>query len=263
MQVIDLPAEQEDTYFTCLEEWSDEMREAGAHKEKWHSRMKDKGLRVKVALDDKGTICGMIQYAPIEHCFAEGKGLYYIYCVWVHGYPQGRGNQQKKGMGSALLRAAEEDTVALGGKGLVGWGMSIPVFMKAAWFRKHGYRRVDRVGIQELLWKPFTADAVAPRWIRPKKKVEGITGKVVVTSFKNGWCPAQNRVYERAKRAAAEFPDKVVFREIDTFNRQNYQEWGIADALYIDNKQIRTGPPPSYAKIKAGIAKRVKRIRNR
>jgi GNAT superfamily N-acetyltransferase len=262
MKTIDLTTGQEDTYFKCLEEWSDEMREAGAHKEKWFSRMKEKGLRVKVALDDTGTTCGMIHYAPIEHCFAEGRSLYFIYCVWVHGYPQGIGNRQKKGMGSALLRAAEEDVVALGGKGLVAWGMSIPVFMKAAWFRKHGYRRVDRIGIQELLWKPFAQDAVAPRWIRPRKKVKGIPGKVVVTSFRNGWCPAQNLVYERAKRAAAEFPDEVVFQEIDTFDRQDYQEWGIADALYIDKKQIRTGPPPSYERIKARIAKRVKRIRS-
>ncbi len=259
MKVVDLPKEKEHEYFNCLEGWSGELREAGDHKAKWHGLMKEKGLRVKVALDDKGTACGMIQYAPIEHCFAEGQGLYFIYCVWVHGYPQGIGNHQKKGMGSALLRAAEEDVAAIGGKGIVAWGMSLPVFMKAAWFRRHGYRRVDRIGIQELMWKPFTQDAIAPRWVRPKKKVEGIAGKVVVTSFMNGWCPAQNLVRERAKRAAAEFPEKVVFREIDTFSRQDYQEWGIADALYIDDRQIRTGPPPSYEAIKAGIAKRVKR----
>ena len=39
MKVIDLPVEQEKLYCTCLEEWSDEMREAGNHKEQWLQRM--------------------------------------------------------------------------------------------------------------------------------------------------------------------------------------------------------------------------------
>ena len=85
------------------------------------------------------------------------------------------------------------------------------------------------------------------------------SGKVTVTAFLNGWCPAQNIVFERAKRAALEFRNKVVFREINTFDRKVFLEWGIADALFIDDKQVRTGPPPSYGKIKKLIAKRVKK----
>jgi GNAT superfamily N-acetyltransferase len=261
MKVIDLPPEQSKTYFQCLEEWSDDIKEAGNHKETWYGKMKGQGLRVKLAIDDNNTIGGMIQYAPIEYGFAEGKGLYFVYCVWIHGYKHGRGNHQGKGMGSALLKAAEEDVVALGGKGLVAWGVSIPAFMKASWFRKQGYKRVDRVGIQELLWKPFAPDAPVPKWIRTRKKPERVPGKVVLTSFKNGWCPAQNLIHERAKRASAEFAGLVEFREIDTFNRQTYQEWGIADGLYVNDKQMRTGPPPSYEKIKKAIAKSVHWIR--
>lgn len=72
---------------------------------------------------------------------------------------------------------------------------------------------------------------------------------------------AQNMVFERAKKAASEFGDKVVFRKIDTFNRNVFLEWGIADALFIDEKQVRTGPPPSYKKIRKLIAKRVKALK--
>lgn len=39
------------------------MKEAGDHKALWYEKMKDKGLRVKLAADgDK--VCGMIQYVP-------------------------------------------------------------------------------------------------------------------------------------------------------------------------------------------------------
>jgi hypothetical protein len=255
MRVDDLSANQESAYFHCLEEWSDDIKEAGAHKERWYGAMKDKGLRVKVAFDDRGTVGGMIQYAPIEYSFAEGQNLYFIFCIWVHGHHQGRGNYQKKGMGSALLDAAEEDVISLGGKGLVAWGMSIPVFMRASWFRKHGYRRADRMGVQELLWKAFSSDAVAPKWVHPKCRPEGAGGRVVVTSFINGWCPAQSIVHERARRASAEFGEKVEFREVKTFSRQTFEKWGISDALFIDKRQVRTGPPPSYEKIRRQIAK--------
>ena len=38
------------------------------------------------------------------------------------------------------------------------------------------------------------------------------------------------------------------------------EEWGMSDALFIDNRQVRTGPPPSYEKIRKKIAKRVKKF---
>lgn len=258
MKIIDLTDDLKPLYFVCLEDWSEEVKEAGDHKEVWYNKMKDKGLRMKLALDDNGNAGGMIQYLPIEYSFAEGKDLYFINCIWVHGHKQGRGNFQKRGMGKALLSAAEMDVKNLGSKGMVAWGLSLPMWMRASWFRKQGYTKVDKEGIQVLLWKPFTDDAIPPKWIRQKKKPETIPGQVTVTAFLNGWCPAQNLVFERAKKAASEFRDRVVFREIYTFDREAYLEWGIADALFIDDKQVRTGPPPSYDKIKKLIAKKVK-----
>ena len=262
MKIIDLADEYEQLYFVCLEDWSEEMKEAGEHKQVWYNKMKDKGLRVKLALDDSGQVGGMIQYVPIAYASAEGKDLYFIKCIWIHGYKEGRGNFQKKGMGKALLQAAENDAKTKGAKGIVAWGIPLPFWMKASWFRKQGYIKVDKQGLlgSVLLWKPFTNNAIPPKWIKQKKRPETIPGKVVVTAFLNGWCPAQNLVFERAKRAASEFGDKVVFWKIDTFDRESLLEWGIDDALFIDNKQVRTGPPPSYEKIRKIMAKRVRKL---
>ena len=260
MKIIDLTDDYKQLYFVCLEDWSEEIKEAGNHKEVWYHKIKDKGLRVKLALDNDGKVGGMIQYVPIEHSFVAGKELYFINCIWVHGHKEGRGNFQKRGMGRALLQAAEDEVKAMGAKGMVAWGVLLPFWMKASWFKKQGYKKVDKQGMQVLLWKPFTLDAIPPKWIKQKKKPEKTPGRVVVTAFLNGWCPAQNMVFERAKRAAAEFGDKVVFRKIDTFNRDTFLEWGIADALFIDDKSVRTGPPPPYEKIKNLIAKRVRKL---
>jgi hypothetical protein len=64
-------------------------------------------------------------------------------------------------------------------------------------------------------------------------------------------------------RAAAEFGDSVIFEEIDTSVRANLLEWGLSDALFIDGKQVRTGPPPSYEKIKVLIEKRARKLKKR
>jgi len=261
MKIIDLEERYLKEYFMCLETWSDEMKEAKDHKEKWYNKMKDKNLGVKLAVDDEGVVGGMIQYVPIEYSNAEGEDLYFINCIWVHGYEEGQGDYQKKGYGKALIQAAENDVKKRGAKGIVAWGLSLPFWMKASWFKKQGYIKVDKESVAVLLWKPFTDDAMPPKWIRQKMAPQSIPGKVLVTSFLNGWCPAQNLVNERAKRAANDLGDKVLFKEIDTFDRENFLNWGLLDALYIDDQFVRTGPPPSYEKIKKKITKRLKKLK--
>ena len=260
MRIVSLSPEHESQFCVCLEDWSDELKEGGARKARWLEKMRPKGLRVKLALDDRGVIGGMIQYVPIEESFVAGHGLYVIQCVWVHGHSEGRGNFQKKGMGTALLAAAEQDARELGARGMAAWGMALPIFMRASWFRKHGYRKADSLGMQVLLWKPFTNDAEPPRWVRDKKRPEPAAGKVAVTALVNGWCPAMNMAFERARRAAAEFGGGVEFRAVDTSDHGVFEEWGQADAIFVDGRSIRMGPPPSYDKIRKAIAKRVKKL---
>jgi hypothetical protein len=261
MQIVDLTREHEDLYFKCLEDWSGEIKEAGHHKEDWYRKMVSKGLRVKLAQDDNGTIGGMIQYLPIETWFEDSKDFNIILCIWVHGYEEGRGNFQGRGMGTGLLRAAEEDSRSQGKKGIVAWGVSLPFWMRASWFKKQGYRKIDRQGIQVLLWKPFVEDAVAPRWPVEKRKPRKKPGQVTVSAFIRGWCPAQNTVFERAKRAAAELGDRVAFEAYPTSEKEVFLEWGISDGLFIDGKRVNTGPPPSYEKITGLVEKRLRKLK--
>jgi len=261
MKILDMTPEHEQLYFVCLEDWSDEMAEAGNHKARWYEKMKDKGLRVKLVADDEGNIGGMIQYIPIEHSFVKGEDMYVILCIWVHGHKEGRGDFRGKGMGKALLKAAEDDSRAVGMKGIVAWGVTVPFFMRASWFKKNEYKKVDRDGITALLWKPFSEDAVIPSLILKKKTPGRGRDEVAVDVFMNGWCPAQNIVVERARKAAATFGDRVNFMIHETSNREEFDEWGIMDALFINGKEANTGPPPSYEKIYKLMEKQVKKLK--
>jgi N-acetylglutamate synthase-like GNAT family acetyltransferase len=260
MNIIDLTPENEAIFFICLEDWSDDVKDSGQKRAQWYAKMRPLGLGVKLAVDDKGQVGGMIQYLPVEHSTVEGKDIYMIQCIWVHGHKKGRGNFQGKGMGKALLKAAEEDIRARGAKGVAAWGLSLPFWMKASWFKKQGFVKVDKNGMAVLMWKPFSPDAQAPRWIKERKRPAPIPGKVVVSSFVSGWCMVQNLAYERAKRASSMFPDKVVFQEFDTTDMANLKEWGIADGLFIDGKPVNTGPPPSFEKIKKLVEKKVRKL---
>jgi GNAT superfamily N-acetyltransferase len=203
----------------------------------------------------------MIQYLPIEESTVDGSGLYFIPCIWVHGHKEGRGNFQGHGMGRALLAAAEEDARALGAKGMAAWGLWLPFWMKASWFRKHGYRSAARNGIASLLWKPFAADAQPPRWFpRTAKRLELTPGRVNVTCFVNGWCGAGNLTAERTRRVAGEFGERVAFREVDTSEHATVAEWGLSDALFVDGKQVMTGPPISPERLRKIVGKRVARL---
>jgi GNAT superfamily N-acetyltransferase len=255
MDIIDLSPEYEDTYCKCLEDWSTEMDEAGDYKRRWMERKKSQGLRVKLARDESGRIVGMIHCVPSAHAPIEGEGLYYVYCVWVHGYKEGVGNQQKRGIGTALLEAAEKDCREAGAKGMAAWGIVLPFFMRSKWFKKHGYVRADREGMLELVWKPFAPDASPPRLLKLKKRPSLERGVVSVTCLRNGWCPAQNLSCERMKRAAAEFPERVRYAEVDTEIPENLREWGASDAIFLNDTLINTGPPPSYEKLRKLVRK--------
>lgn len=263
MRIIDINEDYEANYCVCLEDWSEEMHEAGDHKARWYNQMKEQGLRVKLAVDAEDRAVGMIQYVPIELGPALGDDLHMILCIWVHGYESGVGDHQGHGIGTALLEAAEADARSLGAKGMAAWGLTLPFWMKAGWFKHHGYEKVDRQGMSELVWKPFTADAVPPRWIPEGDPPPAGGDRVNVTAFLSGWCPATNSVYERARRAADEFGDEVEFTTIDTTEQSARVAHGHSDAVFVDGKPIQRGAPPAYGEVYAAIEKRVKQHRRK
>lgn len=259
MEIIDLSKEYEDTYCKCLEDWSEEMKEAGDYKKGWLEKKKPQGLRVKLARNERGQIVGMIQYIPIEYAPAIGGNLYYVYCIWVHGHKKGVGNCQRQGTGKLLLEAAERDCRESGAAGIAAWGILLPFFMRSKWFKKHGYKKADRRGMIELVWKPFRGQAEAPQLLKMKKRPAAEEGVLTVRCFRSGWCPVQNLSCERMKRAAGEYGDRIRVMEIDTEVKENLDEWGISDAIFIDDREINTGPPPSYEKLQRLLRKRMKR----
>lgn len=261
MNIVDLSPEHVSAYVCCLEDWSEEMQESGDHKAVWFEKMKERGLRVKLALEGDRAV-GMIQYLPIEESIAEGRDLYMILCIWVHGYDgKGVGNHQGHGIGTALLEAAEADARSLEAKGMAAWGITMPFWMRSSWFKKHGYVSADTIHGSELVWKPFATDASAPAWIASGPAPDRVEGRVTLTAYISGWCPSMNLTYERARHVAAEVGPPVEFVTIDTSDHETMVRTGQADAVYLDGRPLQSGAPPSVQTIKKKVEKRVRRLR--
>jgi hypothetical protein len=240
MRIVDLDAATERAWLMCLKEWGPEPL-GTAHRADWYRRLKSCGVRVKLAITDDGIVGGTIQYVPIEYSMAIGHHLYFVQCTWVHGYEEGPGNLQHRGMGKALLAAAEEDVKHRGAQGLAAWGNTFPGWMPVAWLLKQGYEEADRKGSRVLVWKRFSPDADAPKWRVRRKTPERIPGKVVITALFNPWCGDACDFYERVAGLAQTMKDKVQFTRIDTSRPEALDEWGLNNAVFVNDQQITGG----------------------
>jgi GNAT superfamily N-acetyltransferase len=258
MRIVELDQEHATDFVTCFEPDTLEASEGAERRRRWLARMQPRGLRVKIALDDLDRPAGLIQYIPAVHApIAACDGIYFILCIWVHGHRERIGNQQGHGLGSALLAAAEEDARSLGARGMAAWGLRLPMWMRASWFKKHGYHRVDADGIRALVFKAFEPDVPPPRWLRSDKRPADERGRVVLTSCGTGWCLAQNAATERAIRVARGLGIEVVDRDT-CCDRRALEEWGTDAALFLDDRPVRTGPPPSESKLARMMRRRLR-----
>lgn len=259
MKIINLSPEYKQRYLMCLNEETEEMRVAAAAKGRWYDDMSQKGLGVKLALDDEGEVGGIVQYFPIEYSWVIGRDLFFITCIWVKPSKSGGGTFQKQGMGKALLKAAEEDVKSRGGKGLVAWGTALPVWMKASWYKKQGYVVAGRKGLlgDVLVWKAFTQEAEPPRWDKTAITPEQVRDEVKISCSGNGWCTAMNLSCHRAKKVASEYGDKVIFEETSNFSEEKEFKKGVENSLFINGKRISTGPPPSKEKLRKIISRKI------
>ena len=251
-------------YCSCLEEWSPEIKEAGDLKYHWYEQMKEKGLGVLIAKNPRNEHVGMIQYLPSEYTNVQAENTYHVFCTWVHAYKgKGVGDQRNQGIGKALLKAAEADIRSRNAAGITAWGLGIPVWMKASWYRKQGYVKTDKNGMAVLMWKPLRGDAPKPVWRKPAESLSepGGNDKIRVLSLVNGICPGSNIGHERMKKVLKDYGDRIEYEVRDTRTAEAIGKWGIMDGLYINGKAVPLGPPPKEKKLHRILEKELKKMK--
>jgi len=259
-RVVDLSQNDMTAYLHCLKTWDNCFH--SERKLKWYNKKAKRGLCVKVVKDDSDNVLGMIQYLPAEESFVEGKDIYLIQCIWIHGYEKGPGDVQGRGLGKLLLEAVEKDVKGKGAGGLAAWGMSFEGWMPVSWYIKQGYTEVDRDGMRVLVWKRFSCTVSKPKFIKPKKTPDVMKGKVLVSVFNDGWCQDPNIECDLTEKIVNEYGDEVVYKEYDTSDKEVLREWGIDNAILVDGEWLSFGPHSVDKQLRTLIKEKLKKIKD-
>jgi len=254
-------AREEGQYFvsTCTHvNESDEINISAKKRLAWLKKMHDIGLRVKVAFLE-GKPAGFLHLIPIEYSpwGPIGKDLMFSPCLCVDDKWKG------KGLGKALLQAAEEEARKQEKKALVTYGYYGDFwFMPASFFEKHGFSVVERRKVTSegqkdllneivLLWKVFDETAEPPQFLNPKYEFKPVDGKVVVDLFSNVFCKELEA--QRVREIVKEFGDKVILNEYPAEDRTIFWRYQLFRAIFINGKEIGWG----YTAPRDGIKKAI------
>jgi GNAT superfamily N-acetyltransferase len=252
IEIRDMTPDDEYYVGTCTHE--NESAEIDACCERrlgWLKSNYENGVRVKVALLD-GERSGFVYVIPIEACpwGPLGRDLMVVPCLVTQSKAKNRG------VGRALLAAAEEEARARGKKGLViqayDWDF---FFMPLAYFEKLRFEEVERIDNSVLLWKPFDETAEPPRQLKPNYKFEPVSGKAVVDLFYNTFCETSDIEAQRVREVAAEFGDRVILNEYPADDRETLLKYRIPRGIYVNGESIFWGHEAPKEGIREAIVK--------
>ncbi len=226
---------------------SEESDQAAKVRSAWYKTMRANGFRTKVAFLDANPV-GFLHLIPIEysHWGPIGQDLMVILCQYVDI------KLNRKGIGKALLQAAEAETIKARKKALVvhGYYFKDFWFMPAAFYEKHGYEPIVRKKVtkegekmfleeEALLWKVFEESAEIPSFPTPHFTFQPVKGKIVIDLFSDPFCKPIEA--QRVKEVAVEFGDQVVLNEYSTDKREVFEKYQISRAILINGQEIGWG----------------------
>jgi GNAT superfamily N-acetyltransferase len=231
--------------------WREAMQPYMHARKEWLKRMMSKGLRVSVALENREKAInilgtrnakfkdmvvknkfpeGLIEYVPIEHAPepVKGRKSLFINCIWI--VPP----FWRRGIARALVKTVIEKGKARGGVTVLAyegdrWFGFFP-YMPADFFRKFGFKEVDRDGSRVLLHLDLGAkqhpSIILPEAGRLK------SGKSVVDIFFSSQCPWSGWMVDRIKRNMTKCD--VMINTVNTDDRKVIEKHGMSRGVRIN-----------------------------
>lgn len=201
-------------------------------KNKWRE-----GLRVKVAFLDQAPV-GFLYLVPIaiSPWGPLGRDLNVVPCLYVT--KQG----SNRGIGRALLVAAEDESRRAGAKGIVTYGYYHDFwFMPAPYFEKLGFTPIQRRVNEALLWKILDPSAEPPHFMTKKYVFEPIADKVVVDLFWNQLCQTSCIEARRVREVASEFGSDIILKEYPAEDPVIRAYHNLARGIFVNGREIGWG----------------------
>jgi GNAT superfamily N-acetyltransferase len=235
-----------DEYFvsTCTHtNESEETDVCASRRLAWLRAMHEKGSRVKVATVD-GERAGFLHVIPIEVCpwGPIGRDLLVIPCLVS--------TSKGRGVGRALLAAAEEEARQQSRKGIVTIGYYHDFwYMQASFFEANGFSRCgdpqpEYFGSRSktaVLWRVLDTHVETPTRLKPDYKFKPLQGKVVIDLFWNAFCQTSGTEAQRVREVAAEFGESVVLNEYSADDGPAFLRHQMPRGIFINGREIWWG----------------------
>ena len=237
MKLVDISADTERAFFTCLHLEEPENLEDTAPLRNWYAEYKDKGYKAQVLILDDGGIAGKCHYIPIEHSPFVGENMLAILCLSVWLYEHHLGDQRGQGYGRFMLDHIERYARSSGFSGVVAWAMDWH-WNPVSFYQHMGYSIVDREDKVVVVWKSFIDGAEPPTLLRLDHTfVEG-SEKVQVLVADNPWCNGLGKL-KVAREAVTGIEQLVDYTEVDTPHKNRIIHLGHVGGVFLDGKAYR------------------------
>lgn len=237
MKLVDISADTERAFFTCLHLEEPENLEDTAPLRDWYAEYKSKGYKAQVLLLDDGRIAGKCHYIPIEHSPFLGENLLAILCITVWPYEYHIGDQRSKGYGRFMLNFIERYARSSGFGGVVAWAMDWH-WNPVSFYQHLGYSIVDREDKVVVVWKSFCKSAEPPKLLRLENTfVEG-SEKVQVLVADNQWCNGHGKLMV-TREAIKGIEHLIEYTEVEAPYRNRIIHLGYVGGVFLDGEAYR------------------------
>lgn len=130
-------------------------------KVEWFRLKFNEGLKIRIALDNKGSRIGFIEYLPSENAWRPVKAENYLFIQCIAVYAK---DMRSGGIGSMLIKECEDDARAQGKNGIFALASSGTWMANKALFEKCGFTMTGKKDRFDLMVKRFR-DAAKPEFI--------------------------------------------------------------------------------------------------
>ena len=179
-------------------------------KKKWYLNRIAEGLKIRLAMDANGKQLGMIESVPAEYAWRPIHAVNYLYIQCLIEFSK---SSQKKGIGSSLIKACEEEaryteksgifTLVSSGSWMAGKGI----------FEKNGYEFIERKGRFELWSKTFNNVNKLPKILNYELNQKNYQGWNLLYSDQ---CPWHAKAAVEIQKKALEKGVKLNIQRIET-----------------------------------------------
>ncbi|MDY7079348.1 MAG: GNAT family N-acetyltransferase [Chloroflexota bacterium] len=238
MKLVDIGADTERAFFSCLHLEELERLEFTAQRREWYAEYKDKGYKAQVLVLDDGRIVGKCHYIPIEYSPFVGQNLLAILCLYVHMYEHHIGDQRRRGYGRFMLDHVEQYARSSGFKGVVAWAMDWDYWNPVSFYEHVGYSRVDQEDEVVVVWKPFCEDAEPPELLRLGGVPSEGNEKVTILVADNQWCNSNGKL-ATAREAIEGIEHLVEYTEAGPPCSDRIIHLGYVGGVFLDGKAYR------------------------